>query len=66
MMKTSRLTTYWTVEQASQVIEFLDELREVLWSVYGAEIIEMYRSIAEENATEEGRLTAEFDDSIEF
>ncbi len=66
MMKTSRLTTYWSAEEASTVIEFLDELREVLWAAHGPEIIEMYQSVAEKNAKEEAESNAEFDDKIEF
>jgi hypothetical protein len=40
-MKFTQLTTRWTADDAHCVIEFLDELRDVLWASYGDQIIEM-------------------------
>jgi hypothetical protein len=40
-LKFTQLTTRWTTDDAYCVIEFLDELRDVLWASYGDQIIEM-------------------------
>jgi hypothetical protein len=72
MMKITQLRTYWDAGEAQMVIEFLDELRDVLWTAYGQEIIAMHAEEADnENATtgevHDGRQTdLEFDDKIEF
>jgi hypothetical protein len=44
-MKTLRLTTYWTAEQADCLYQLLGDLRSVLWDHYGDEIAEMYEEI---------------------
>ncbi len=44
-MKFTQLTTRWTADDAYCVIEFLDELREVLWASYGDQIIEMQQQV---------------------
>ena len=44
-MKTLRITTYWTAEQADCVYQLLGDLRSVLWDHYGDEITEMYDEI---------------------
>ena len=44
-MKTLRITTYWTAEQADCVYQLLGDLRLVLWDHYGDEITEMYEEI---------------------
>jgi hypothetical protein len=40
-MRTHRLTTYLRPEQAFTLIEFLDQVREVLMQAYGDEIVAM-------------------------
>ena len=37
-MRLSQLRTYLTADDAHQIISFLDDLRETLWSTYGAQI----------------------------
>ncbi len=71
MMKITQLRTYWDAGEAHMVIEFLDELRDVLWSAYGQEIIAMHAEDAgNENRTgirhDDGQTDLEFDDKIEF
>ena len=41
-MKTLRITTYWTAEQADCIYQLLGDLRSVLWDHYGDEITELY------------------------
>jgi hypothetical protein len=38
-MHVSRLHTYWTPEQAAEMLELLDQLRDQLWETYGDQII---------------------------
>ena len=42
-MNSTRLTTYWTIDDAATVIDFLDLLRDALWETYGNQITQMYR-----------------------
>jgi len=44
-MKTLRITTHWTAEQADCVYQLLGELRSMLWEHYGDEIVKMYETI---------------------
>ncbi len=44
-MKTLKITTYWTAEQADCIYQLLGDLRAVLWDHYGDEIAEMYEAI---------------------
>ena len=72
MMKITQLKTYWDAGEAHMVIEFLDELRDVLWAVYGQEIIAMHvEDAGNENRAagvgyDDGQTDLEFDDKIEF
>jgi hypothetical protein len=71
MMKITQLRTHWDAGEAQMVIEFLDELRDVLWTVYGQEIIAMHVEDADnKNGTvevhDDGQTDLEFDDKIEF
>lgn len=47
-MKTLRITTYWTPEEADCVYQLLDELRAAVWQSYGEEITAMHKAIWEE------------------
>ena len=64
-MKLTQLRTYWNAGDANIVLEFLDELREVLLATYGDEIIEMHRT-RDEDSTRYGQTELPFDDRIEF
>ncbi len=44
-MKTLRLTTYWTAEQADCIYQLLGDLRSEVWDRYGDEIEELYREL---------------------
>lgn len=43
MMRRIAVTLYWSAEEADNVYQFLGELREVIWQVYGQDIEQMYR-----------------------
>ena len=50
-MKTLKITTYWSVEEADCIYQMLDELKAVIWENYGEDILEMHRSIQLEQQT---------------
>ena len=56
-MKTLRITTDWTAEQADGIDQLLGDLRSVLWDHYGDEITELYEQVRVEQE--------EFADSVE-
>ncbi len=65
-MKITRLTTYWTADQADTVVAFLDELRDLLWETYGEQIIEMHRNTTPGTESDAGHSEPAFDDKIDF
>lgn len=42
-MKTIKLTTHWTAEEADNVYQLLDGLKTAIWQAYGEEIAAMYQ-----------------------
>jgi hypothetical protein len=46
---TVRLPDHWTPDQALAVFEFVDELREAIWTHYHERLVEAYRELWEAN-----------------
>jgi hypothetical protein len=44
-MKTLKITTYWTAEQADCIYQLLGDFRSELWEHYGDEIAELYEQM---------------------
>jgi hypothetical protein len=65
-MKVTRLTTYWTIDDAATVIDFLDLLRDALWETYGNQITQMYREAYDDRFQDPNQCELEFDDDIPF
>ena len=65
-MKTTRLQTHWTAEDAHAVIEFLDVLRDQLWEIYGDMVVDMLRDASEHQAPHEDQVEFDFYDEINF
>ena len=65
-MRITRLTTYWTADQADTVVAFLDELRDMLWETYGDQIIEMRRSALANTESNAEQTAPALDDTIDF
>lgn len=65
-MKFTRLTTYWTADEADLVISLLDELRENLWDTYGDQIIELRREATPGVEPDSDQAELPFDDNIDF
>jgi len=71
VMTITQLTTHYDAGEAHMLIEFLDELRDVLWSAYGEEIIAMHQRDAEQGIDkndrhDHGQPAQWDDDQIEF
>jgi hypothetical protein len=68
-MKTIKLTTHWTTEQADDIYVLLDVLKEAIWQSYGEDIIKMHQEIANDNKNkkviEEGEVN-NLNDEIPF
>lgn len=60
-MKVTRVHTWWTADQADDVMTFLDELRDQIWESYREQIIEMRIKELEqqERDTRQGQLKLE-------
>ncbi len=63
-MKLTRITTHWDAADADCVIAFLDQLRDVLITAYGNDIVVMHRAIME-NQTDQ-QQSFDFGDEVNF
>lgn len=64
-MKLTQLSTFWDADDAYTIIAFLDELRDVLWTVYGDEIIERQQALHQEDNNQEDQSDEiPFDDDL--
>jgi hypothetical protein len=59
-------TAYWTADEALTIFEFLGELREVIWSAYESEMVEIYQSEDLQNPNDQQSIDPDFDDDIPF
>ena len=65
-MKVTRLTTYWTLDEAATAIDFLDRLRDALWETYGEQVITMHREAYDNRNQHLDQCELGFDDDIPF
>jgi len=65
MMRKMLLTTHWTAEEVQLVLEFLEELREIVRSGYSEELNALYESYRTEASTRTENLDL-FNDDIPF
>mgnify|MGYP001554146550 FL=1 len=65
-MNVTRLTTYWTTDEAATAIDFLDNLRDVLWEAYGERITLMQREAHDEQIRDLNQREIIFDDDDIF
>ncbi len=65
-MNSTRLTTYWSSDDAATVIDFLDLLRDALWETHGDQITQMYREAYDDRFQDPNQCELEFDDDIPF
>lgn len=65
-MRITRLTTYWTADEADTVIALLDELRDRLWETYGDQIIVLRRNAMPRCDSTTDQTELPFNDDIDF
>ena len=65
-MKVTRVTTYWTLDEAATAIDFLDRLRDALWETYGEQITRMHREDYDNHTQDINQCELGFDDDIPF
>ena len=65
-MKVTRLTTYWSTDEAATAIDFLDRLRDALWETYGQQITELHRETYDNRFQDINQCELGFDDDIPF
>jgi hypothetical protein len=65
-MNVTRLTTYWRIDEAATIIDFLDTLREALWETYGEQITQVYHEGDDDRTQDTNQCEFEFDDDISF
>lgn len=58
-LKVTRVHSCWTAEQAGDVLSFLDELRDEIWSSYGDQIVAM--QLAEQEQAETDKQQGQLD-----
>lgn len=44
-MKTLKITTHWTPEEADCIYQFLDDFKQAFWQCYGEDIVQMHKTI---------------------
>ena len=65
-MKIMKLPAYWDAADAQLIINFIDELRDLLVDTYGDEIVELHRRLAQDNTVNESQTDLPFNDPVEF
>ncbi len=64
-MRLTQLVTHWEPDETLAMIQFLDQLKEQLWSAYGEAIVQ--QTYAEQKPRiDEAQMTLAFDDPIRF
>lgn len=65
-MKMTQLITHWEADEALSMIQFLDEIKELLWRTYGEEIIRQEYADLNHHQRDKVQLSLDFDDQITF
>jgi Ribonuclease G/E len=61
-VKTLKITTHWTTQEAAQVYEALELLKTAIWESYGNDIRELYVDIVHEQTA----VGEQFNDDMDF
>jgi len=64
-MHITPLVTHYSVEQAAELLELLDTLRDALWDTYGEQIVNIHRDLCADDP-DDGQAELDFDDDIPF
>lgn len=46
-MKTLKITTFWTPDEAARIYETLELLQTAVWEAYGSDITAFYQEVAQ-------------------
>ena len=65
-MNITRLTTYWSADEADMLITLLGDLKDCLWETYGDQIIELRRNAMTSVESNIDQAELPFDDDINF
>jgi len=65
-MRLTQLPMHWEPDEALTMIQLLDQLKELLWSAYGEEIIRQEYTEQKHRKLDAEQLILEFEDSIPF
>ena len=55
-MKTMKITTFWTPDEAARIYDMLNLVQTAVWDAYGNDINEFYLEIAKAQAEHESSL----------
>lgn len=66
MMTKLLFTAHWSAEEALTIFEFLDDMRDVIWSVYETDIMEIVQSEQDQSPNHQKPLDSDFNIEIEF
>lgn len=65
-MRLTQLPIHWEADEALAMIQLLDQLKELLWSAYGEQIIRQEYANQQHRKIDEEQLALEFEDPIPF
>ena len=65
-MRLTQRVTHWEPDEALAMIQLLDQLKELLWSAYGEEIVRQVYTEQQHRKLDEEQLALEFEDPIRF
>jgi hypothetical protein len=65
-MRLTQLATHWEPDEALAMIQLLDQLKELLWSAYGEEIVRQEYAEQKQRKHHEEQLALDFDDPVPF
>lgn len=60
-MRTLKITTFWTPDEAARIYEMMDLVQTAIWDAYGNDITEFYLEIAKTQAEHEASLNDDED-----
>jgi uncharacterized protein YktA (UPF0223 family) len=64
--KVTRINTWWSAEEASNVLSFLDELRDQLWETHGEQITAQRLAELDAQNIDERQAQLKLDNHIDF
>jgi hypothetical protein len=64
--KVTRINTWWSAEEASNVLSFLDELRDQLWETHGDQITAQRLAELDAQDIDERQAQLKLDNHIDF